>query len=124
MGYFSDEDMDKAIENLDSVPDGVIDNSQYVGIFSAVYEALNNVDISSENSRLLCMMRIINILDDDNELPPRVYEVVTSLIFHVVNLLEVGNMVREDFISKYMTSVGEEIIPRLEQEKGMMPYWN
>lgn len=124
MGYFSEDEIEKALDNLNSVPDGVIDNSSYVAIFAAVYEALNNVDIEDENSRLLCMMRIINMLGDESELPSRVYEVVTSLIFHVVNLLEVGGMIHDEFSHKYMRSIREDIIPRLEEEKGVMPYWN
>lgn len=124
MAYFSEDDINKAVENLDSVPDGLIDNSDYVNTFIAVYEAMKNLEPESEDSRLLFMMRVINMMGDDSEISSRVLEVVTCLSFHIVNFMEIGTILRDDFVEKYISNLSDEIIPRLEAEKGVMPYWN
>jgi len=124
MAYFSEDEIQKAVENLDAVPDGLIDNSDYVNTFIAFYEAMRNIEPESEDSRLLFMMRVINMLGDDSGLNNRVIEVVTCMAFHIVNFMEIGTMLRDDFIEKYMLNLSDEIIPRLEAEKSVMPYWN
>tara|TARA_B100002019_G_scaffold73910_1_gene63844 strand:- start:6736 stop:7119 length:384 start_codon:yes stop_codon:yes gene_type:complete len=126
MSFFSDDDIEQAIKNMGEVPDGLIDNTNYVDLFAAHVECIDSLDINDEESRLTYMMRIVNMVGDpsDEDFEVRTVENATCMTFHIINLLQIGSMMKDDFVEMYVDSLRNEVLPQLNQDKGAMPYWN
>jgi len=126
MSFFSDDDIDQAIRNMGEVPDGLIDNTGYVNLFSAHIEAIKSLNIEDEESRLIYMMRVVNMIGDQSaeDFEVRSIENITCMTFHIVNLLQIGSMMKHDFMEMYIDSLENEVLPKLVEDQGAMPYWN
>jgi len=126
MSFFSDDDIQQAIKNMGEVPDGLIDNTGYVNLFAAHIEAIKCLDIEDEESRLTYMMRVINMIGDPSaeDFEVRSVENITCMTFHIVNLLQIGSMMKNDFTKMYVDSLENEVLPKLIEDQGAMPYWN
>jgi len=126
MSFFSDDDIDQAIRNMGEVPDGLIDNTGYVDLFAAHVECIDSIDINDEESRLTYMMRIVNMIGDSSgeDFEVRTIENVTCMTFHIINLLQIGSMMKDDFVKMYVDSLRNEVLPQLVEDQGAMPYWN
>lgn len=126
MSFFSDDDIEQAIRNMGEVPDGLIDNTGYVDLFAAHIEAIKSLDIEDEQSRLTYMMRVINMIGDPSaeDFEVRSVENITCMTFHIVNLLQIGSMMKDDFTKMYIDSLENEVLPKLIEDQGAMPYWN
>lgn len=126
MSFFSDDDIEQAIRSMGEVPDGLIDNTGYVDLFAAHIEAIKSLDIEDEESRLTYMMRVINMIGDPSaeDFEVRSVENITCMTFHIVNLLQIGSMMKDDFTKMYTDSLENEVLPKLIEDQGAMPYWN
>jgi hypothetical protein len=123
MSLFGDDDFEKFIEkSTNSVPDGVVDGTSYINIFSNFANYLAMLDPEDEQSRVLFMMNTMNLIDNND--PTSAYEVLSACCYHVVTLLSAGIFYNENFKEIYMKMVYDEIIPNLSENASTMPYWD
>lgn len=119
---FNDDDFDSIEDQFDRPPDGLVDARDYYQQLVRVTDILQEMDYSDIVSKMSGMMLIMNeIYDDDGNMnPDRVQAVITSLSFHVVNLL---NNIEDDYVPQYFEYVQKDILSELENEAGSLPYW-
>ena len=118
------DDFDKMSEdNTDSVPDGLVDASDYANDMIAITSILSELDYDDMTSRMHGMMNIINhTYNDDGELDSeRVTGVIISLCFHIINVI---NSLEDDSRQDYFNFTKNEVIPVIIDESSTLPYWD
>ena len=121
---FNEDDFDKINENIDdTVPDGLVDASDYAEDMVAITNILSEIDYEDMTSRMHAMMNVINrTYNDDGELDTeRVTGVIISLCFHVINVI---NSLEEDSRQDYFEFTKNEVIPVIVDESSTLPYWD
>ena len=121
---FNSDDFDKMSEdNTDSVPDGLVDASDYANDMIAITSILSDLDYDDMTSRMHGMMNIINhTYNDDGELDSeRVTGVIISLCFHIINVI---NSLEDDSRQDYFDFTKNEVIPVIINESSTLPYWD
>jgi hypothetical protein len=121
---FNSDDFDKMSEdNTDSVPDGLVDASDYANDMIAITSILSELDYDDMTSRMHGMMNIINhTYNDDGELDSeRVTGVIISLCFHIINVI---NSLEDDSRQDYFNFTKNEVIPVIIDESSTLPYWD
>lgn len=123
MSLFDNEDFEKVINDIDgSVPDGVIDGTEYVKIFVGFVDHLASLNPEDEQSRILFMMNVMNLVDSNDE--ASAYEVISACCYHIVTLLGSATRFNSDIKDNYLRMLYNEVIPNLTEDAKSMPYWD
>lgn len=123
MSFFENEDFEKIIDGYgDSVPDGYVDASRSFKVFEEFTEALSVLNVDDEQSRMIFMMRIINMVNQEDELSS--FEVLSASTYHIINLLSICVGFKEDFMQTYTEMMYEHALPELKKDGGDIPYWD
>jgi hypothetical protein len=120
---FNKDDFDNIDKiNEDTVPDGVVDASDYALILRQTSEYLKETDYESSDSKMVAMMNVINLMheDEENLNDEKVYGVGIALMYHIQTIL--GGMVNEDK-EEYFRHLETEVLPMFEIESQMLPYY-
>lgn len=122
MSFFENEDFEKIINGFgQDVPDGYVDASKTFNVFEEFTEALSVLNLYDEQSRMIFMMRIINMVNQEDELSQ--FEVLSAATYHIINLLNICVGFKEDFMQSYIDMMYEHALPELKKDGGDIPYW-
>lgn len=123
---FNDDDFDFVKDNNDTVPDGLVDASDYQEMNERITELLSQTDFSSVNGKMTFMMNVMNMFadeDGENVDPNATFGVVLALTFHLNNIF--GNLQNSDpeGLTEYFDFVKNELLPAMREESTSLPYW-
>jgi len=127
MTYFNEQNFENIKKNSDSIPDGVIDATEFYEDLVFISNQLENTDYEDMDSKMRVMMNIINYYHNptpDNSIDintEKLYGVTIGLLFHIANIL-VG--LDEDSKLEYWDYINKELLPTMKEEKTILPYWN
>jgi len=127
MTYFNEQNFENIKKNSDSIPDGVIDATEFYEDLVFISNQLENTDYEDMDSKMRVMMNIINYYHNptpDNSIDintEKLYGVTIGLLFHIANML-VG--LDEDSKLEYWDYINKELLPTMKEEKTILPYWN
>lgn len=123
---FNNDDFDFVKDSNDTVPDGLIDASDYQEMNERITELLSQTDFSSVNGKMEFMMNVMNMFadeDGENVDPNATFGVVLALTFHLNNIF--GNLQNSDpeGLTEYFDFVKNELLPAMKEESTSLPYW-
>lgn len=120
---FSDDDMENISKKPDTVPDGVVDASDYYETLKSITNYLKDTEYEDTDSRLVSMMNIINLMHEDEETlsEDNVYGVVISLMYHIQTIMQ---GMEEIDRQEYFSHIQESILPTFENESKALPYYD
>lgn len=120
---FSDNDFQNIRKKPDTVPDGIIDASDYYETLKTITDFLKDTDYEDTDSRLVGMMNIVNLMHEDEETlsEDNVYGVVISLMYHIQTIMSGMEQIDRD---EYFNHIQESILPTFEGESKVLPYYD
>jgi hypothetical protein len=121
---FNKDDFENLNEiNEDTVPDGVVDASNYALILRKTTEYLKETDYESSDSRMVAMMNVVNLMHEDEETlsDDSAYGVTIALMYHIQTVL--SGMVNEDR-QEYFNHLETEVLPIFDMESQTLPYYD
>jgi hypothetical protein len=106
----------------DTVPDGVVDASNYALILRKTTDYLKDTDYESADSRMVAMMNVVNLMHEDEETisDDSAYGVTIALMYHIQTVL--SGMVDEDR-KEYFNHLETEVLPIFDTEAQSLPYY-
>ena len=128
MTFFNEDNFKNMKKNSESIPDGVMDASEFYDDLVFLSKQLQNTDYESMESKIESMMNIINYYHnptDENDMseinPDKVYGITIGLLFHVANIF-VG--MEYDGREEYWNYINNELLPTMKEDKTILPYWD
>jgi hypothetical protein len=120
---FNSDDFDKLEESMGTMPDGLLDASEYYNDMEKVTDILSVIDYDDMVSRMHGMMDIMNIIYNEEETlsADRVNGVIIALSFHAVNIL---NSLEDESRKEYFNFTKNEILKEIKDEASSLPYWD
>jgi hypothetical protein len=126
MPFFNEEDYNRMNRSKSEAPDGLIDGGGYLKIFTDFAESIRDLDPNDFNSKIKFMMDVVNpvYINEDGDVDKNyVFDLITCMSFHVIQLLLTGSSLHEDFKNNYIDILDREIIPTVTNECEGIPYW-
>lgn len=125
---FDDQDPER-LANVDmTIPDGIIDGTQYANIMENIINSLSELDTSQYVSGITWVMRCVNECyptdegsDQTKISPSRATDAVTALAYLVMTMTEV---IDEDDFKEYIRHQQEVVIPELYDGCKTIPYYD
>lgn len=120
---FNADDFDKLEDSMDTMPDGLLDASDYYDDMEKVTDILSEIDYDDMVSRMHGMMKIMNIIygEDGGLSSDRVNGVVIALSFHAVNIL---NSLEDESRKEYFDFTKNDVLKEIKDEVSSLPYWD
>lgn len=120
---FNADDFDKLEDSMDTMPDGLLDASDYYEDMEKVTDILSEIDYDDMVSRMHGMMKIMNIIygEDGGLSSDRVNGVVIALSFHAVNIL---NSLEDESRKEYFDFTKNDVLKEIKDEVSSLPYWD
>ena len=124
---FSEDDIENIGKDPDSIPDGVIDATDFYEDLVFLSKQLEDTDYESMDSKKKTMMNVINYYHnstEDNSVEinnDRLYGFTIGLLFHMANLF-VG--MGDEGKIEYWEYINNELLPTMKEEKTILPYWD
>lgn len=120
---FNHDDFENINKEPDTIPDGIIDASDYYENLKQITGYLEDTDYEDTESRLVSMMNIINLMHSDEETlsEDSVYGVAIGLMYHIQTIMT--GMTQEDR-QEYFMHIKETILPTFESEAKTLPYYD
>ncbi len=120
---FNADDFDKLEDSMDTMPDGLLDASDYYEDMEKVTDILSEIDYDDMVSRMHGMMKIMNIIygEDGGLSSDRVNGVVIALSFHAVNIL---NSLEDESRKEYFDFTKYDVLKEIKDEVSSLPYWD
>ena len=124
---FSEDDIENIGKDPDSIPDGVIDATDFYEDLVFLSKQLEDTDYESMDSKMKTMMNVINYYHnstEDNSVEinnDRLYGITIGLLFHMANLF-VG--MGDEGEIEYWEYINNELLPTMKEEKTILPYWD
>ena len=124
---FSEDDIENIGKDPDSIPDGVIDATDFYEDLVFLSKQLEDTDYESMDSKMKTMMNVINYYHnstEDNSIEinnDRLYGITIGLLFHMANLF-VG--MGDEGKIEYWEYINNELLPTMKEEKSILPYWD
>jgi uncharacterized protein YjgD (DUF1641 family) len=120
---FNADDFDKLEESMDTMPDGLLDASDYYEDMEKVTDILSEIQYDDMVSRMHGMMNIMNIIygEDGGLSIERVNGVVIALSFHAVNIL---NSLEDESRDEYFNFTKNDVLKEIKDEVSSLPYWD
>lgn len=124
---FSEDDIENIGKDPNSIPDGVIDATDFYEDLVFLSKQLEDTDYESMDSKMKTMMNVINYYHnstEDNSIEinnDRLYGITIGLLFHMANLF-VG--MGDEGKIEYWEYINNELLPTMKEEKSILPYWD
>jgi hypothetical protein len=120
---FNADDFDKLEDSMDTMPDGLLDASDYYEDMEKVTDILSEIDYDDMVSRMHGMMKVMNIIygEDGGLSVERVNGVVIALSFHAVNIL---NSLEDESRKEYFDFTKNDVLAEIKDEASSLPYWD
>lgn len=124
---FSEDDIENIGKDPDSIPDGVIDATDFYEDLVFLSKQLEDTDYESMDSKMKTMMNVINYYHNSTEENSveinndRLYGITIGLLFHMANLF-VG--MGDEGKIEYWEYINNELLPTMKEEKTILPYWD
>jgi hypothetical protein len=120
---FNADDFDKLEDSMDTMPDGLLDASDYYEDMEKVTDILSEIDYDDMVSRMHGMMKVMNIIygEDGGLSVERVNGVVIALSFHAVNIL---NSLEDESRDEYFNFTKNDVLKEIKDEASSLPYWD
>jgi len=124
---FSEDDIENIGKDPNSIPDGVIDATDFYEDLVFLSKQLEDTDYESMDSKMKTMMNVINYYHnstEDNSVEinnDRLYGITIGLLFHMANLF-VG--MGDEGKIEYWEYINNELLPTMKEEKTILPYWD
>lgn len=124
---FDQNDYNNLGKDPDSVPDGLIDATEFYEDLVFLSNKLQETDYESMDSKTKSMMEIINYyhhpttdgsIDIDSD---KLYGITIGLLFHIANIF-VG--MDDEGLSEYWNYINNDLLPQMKEEKTILPYWS
>jgi len=123
---FDDNDPEKLINDESRVPDGLIDGTQYAEIFSRLVDNIADIKNDSYLSNITFVMKSVNECYSHDEPyqfdKTRALDTVTALSYFVMTLVTSND--DTDFIEKYIDIQRKDIIPDLNMNAKIIPFYD
>lgn len=127
MPLFSEDDFKKIKKSELDMPDGLVDGNHYLEVFQDFAKYLEELDVTDYESKVKFMMNIVNpvfVGDTEEVNTVYVFDLITCMSFHIVQLIVSANGFNEEFKNKYIEILHDDIIPSVKSECEGIPYWN
>ena len=120
---FNADDFDKLEDSMDTMPDGLLDASDYYEDMEKVTDILSEIDYDDMVSRMHGMMKVMNIIygEDGGLSVERVNGVVIALSFHAVNIL---NSLEDESRKEYFDFTKNDVLAEIKDEASSLPDWD
>jgi hypothetical protein len=124
---FNEDDINNIGKDINSIPDGVMDASEFYEDLVFLSKQLEETDYESMDSKMKTMMNVINYYHnqtEDNSIDintDKLYGITIGLLFHMANLF-VGMGDEGKF--EYWEYINNELLPTMKEEKTILPYWD
>lgn len=124
---FSEDDIENIGKDPDSIPDGVIDATDFYEDLVFLSKQLEDTDYESMDSKMKSMMNVINYYHNstkDNSVEinnDKLYGITIGLLFHIANLF-IG--MGDEGKIEYWEYINNELLPTMKEEKTILPYWD
>lgn len=124
---FNEDDINSIGKHPDSIPDGVIDASDFYEDLVFLSKQLEETDYESMDSKIKAMMNVINCYHnqtEDNSIDmntDKIYGITIGLLFHLANLFA---GMRDEDKAEYWEYVNNDLLPTMKEEKTILPYWD
>jgi len=124
---FNEDDINNISKDINSIPDGVMDASEFYEDLVFLSKQLEETDYESMDSKMKTMMNVINYYHnqtEDNSIDintDKLYGITIGLLFHMANLF-VGMGDEGKF--EYWEYINNELLPTMKEEKTILPYWD
>lgn len=124
---FSIGDFNDFNKDPDSVPDGLIDATEFYEDLVFLSNKLQETDYESMDSKTKTMMEIINYYHNqttDGSIEvnqDKLYGITIGLLFHIANIF-VG--MDYEATSEYWEYINNELLPQMKEDKTILPYWS
>lgn len=120
---FNADDFDKLEDSMDTMPDGLLDASDYYEDMEKVTNILSEIQYDDMVSRMHGMMKVMNIIygEDGGLSVERVNGVVIALSFHAVNIL---NSLEDESRDEYFNFTKNDVLKEIKDEVSSLPYWD
>ena len=100
--------MENISKKPDTVPDGVVDASDYYETLKSITNYLKDTEYEDTDSRLVAMMNIINLMHENEETlsEDNVYGVVISLMYHIQTIMQgMEEIDRQEYFSHIQENI-------------------
>jgi hypothetical protein len=124
---FNEDDINNISKDPDSIPDGVMDASEFYEDLVFLSKQLEDTDYESMDSKMKTMMNVINYYHnqtEDNSIDintDKLYGITIGLLFHMANLF-VG--MGDEGKVEYWEYINNDLLPTMKEEKTILPYWD
>lgn len=124
---FNEDDINNIGKDPDSIPDGVMDASEFYEDLVFLSKQLEDTDYESMDSKMKTMMNVINYYHnqtEDNSIDintDKLYGITIGLLFHMANLF-VG--MGDEGKVEYWEYINNDLLPTMKEEKTILPYWD
>jgi hypothetical protein len=124
---FNEDDINNISKDINSIPDGVMDASEFYEDLVFLSKQLEETDYESMDSKMKTMMNVINYYHnqtEDNSIDintDKLYGITIGLLFHMANLF-VG--MGDEGKVEYWEYINNELLPTMKEEKTILPYWD
>jgi hypothetical protein len=124
---FNEDDINNIGKDPNSIPDGVMDASEFYEDLVFLSKQLEDTDYESMDSKMKTMMNVINYYHnqtEDNSIDintDKLYGITIGLLFHMANLF-VG--MGDEGKVEYWEYINNDLLPTMKEEKTILPYWD
>ena len=124
---FNEDDINNIGKDPNSIPDGVMDASEFYEDLIFLSKQLEDTDYESMDSKMKTMMNVINYYHnqtEDNSIDintDKLYGITIGLLFHMANLF-VG--MGDEGKVEYWEYINNDLLPTMKEEKTILPYWD
>lgn len=126
MPFFDEKDYARINQSKSDAPDGLINGAHYLEVFKGMIDNLDVLDPEDFSSKMKFMMDVVNpiYMNDDGTIDKAyVFDLVTCMSFHVIQLFLVGSTLNSTFKDTYMNFIKDDILPTISNECEGIPYW-
>lgn len=108
------------------IPDGVVDASDYIDVVKTIVNSLSHLDNDDTSENIKFMTTIMDVfMSEDLEVDiDKIMETITAMAFVVTTTMQFANGLDDEFVSKYINSMNDNVLPVMEKEARAIPYWN
>lgn len=124
---FNADDFKDINKDENSIPDGVMDATEFYEDLVFLSKQLEETDYESLEDKMQVMMRIINYYhnsDINNSIeidPDRVNGITIGLLFHIANIF---SGMENEAKKEYWEYVNTQLLPTMQEDKTILPYWD
>jgi len=113
-------------KHKDQMPDGVVDASGYIDVVKTIVNSISHLDNKDTSENIKFMTTIMDIfMSEDLEIDvDKIMEAITAMAFVVTTTMQFANNLDDEFVSKYINSMNDNVLPVMEKEARAIPYWN